>query len=221
MVGITPLRSRPIAAALLAAAAACGAPAAGAPGTAPEPAPVPAARIESARRPLNEADVRFMTGMIGHHAQAIEMGRLAPSRAGSASLRTLAARIINSQQDEIATMQQWLRDRGQPVPETHSAGMQMMHAGEHAMMMPGTLTEAQMEQLAGATGEEFDQLFLRFMIQHHRGAVLMVRDLFGSYGAGQDESVFKIASDVNVDQTTEIARMQRMLRERIFEDLSP
>ena len=127
-------------------------------------------------------------------------------------MQTLASRIINAQQDEIATMQRWLRDRRQPVPDGTTMGMKMMMNGvEHVMLMPGMLTEAQMNQLDAARGPEFDRLFLLFMIQHHRGAVSMVKDLFDTYGAGQDETVFKFASDVNVDQTTEIARMEKML----------
>ena len=127
-------------------------------------------------------------------------------------MQTLASRIINAQQDEIATMQRWLRDRRQPVPDGTTMGMKMMMNGvEHVMLMPGMLTEAQMNQLDAARGPEFDRLFLLFMIQHHRGAVSMVKDLFDTYGAGQDETVFKFASDVNVDQTTEITRMEKML----------
>jgi uncharacterized protein (DUF305 family) len=153
-----------------------------------------------------------MSSMIGHHAQAIVMSRWAPTRGASRSVKTLCERIINAQQDEIITMQRWLRDRRQPVPDGTTMGMKMVMDGvEHVMLMPGMLTEAQMTQLDAARGPEFDRLFLIFMIQHHRGAVSMVKDLFDTYGAGQDETVFKFASDVNVDQTTEIARMQKML----------
>ena len=144
-----------------------------------------------------------MSDMVGHHAQAVAMAELAPTHGASASVRRLAERIINGQQDEIATMRQWLRDRGLPAPEGHHA--------EHAHMMPGMLTEAQLKELEEARGPEFDRLFLTYMIQHHRGAVAMVKQLFGTPGAGQDDTVFKFASDVNVDQTTEIARMERML----------
>ncbi|GAC1659204.1 MAG: hypothetical protein NVS4B3_27180 [Gemmatimonadaceae bacterium] len=127
-------------------------------------------------------------------------------------MRTLAERIINAQQDEIVTMQQWLADRGQPVPEARATGMKMMMNGaEHIMLMPGMLTDEQMRHLDHARGAEFDRLFLTFMIQHHRGALTMVQELFAAYGAGQDETVFKFASDVNVDQSTEIARMETML----------
>jgi uncharacterized protein (DUF305 family) len=174
-----------------------------------ELAAVTKARADSVRHPYAEADVRFMSGMIHHHAQAIVISRWAPTHGASASVRTLAARIINAQQDEIATLQQWLRDRRQPVPEVHTT--EMTNGAEHGMMMPGMLTEAQLKQLDEARGTEFDRLFLTFMIQHHRGALTMVNNLFGSYGAGQDELVFKLASDINVDQTTEIARMERML----------
>lgn len=153
-----------------------------------------------------------MTGMIGHHAQAVLMSGWAPERGASASVRTLAARIINAQRDEIALMQQWLRERLQPVPEARPAGMTMvMDGAEHHMMMPGMLTPEQLAELRAARGPEFDRLFLLYMIQHHRGAVEMVKTLFNSHGAGQDETIFKFASDVNVDQSTEIARMQSML----------
>jgi uncharacterized protein (DUF305 family) len=170
------------------------------------------ARTDSARYPYTAADVHFMSGMIGHHAQAIVMARWAPTHGASASVRTLCDRIINAQQDEIATMQTWLRDRRQPVPEAVPGPMKMQMGGmEHEMLMPGMLTDEQMKQLDQARGPEFDRLFLTFMIQHHNGAVQMVKELFGTNGAAQDELVFKFASDVNVDQTTEIARMQRML----------
>ena len=194
-----------LAAALLAvASAACG-------GTAQvTTTPAPQHADPTGGHPWTEADVRFMSNMIGHHAQAIEMARLAPTHGASPAVQTLAARVIGAQEDEIATMQQWLRDRGQRVPEPHAG-----HHG-HGGMMPGMLTPEQMAQLNAARGEEFDRLFLTFMIQHHRGAVRMVSELFGSYGAGQDETVFKFASDVNVDQETEIARMQRMLEALLF-----
>jgi len=158
-----------------------------------------------------DADVHFMTGMIGHHAQALVMSRLAPTHGANAEVQTLAARIINAQQDEIATMQQWLRDRGQPVPEVESTGMMAHGAGEHAMHMPGMLTPKQLQELGEARGATFDRLFLTYMIQHHGGAVTMVDDLFSADGAGQGVLTFKLASDIQVDQRTEIARMERML----------
>ena len=170
------------------------------------------ARADSVRHPYTQADVDFMSHMIGHHAQAIVMSNWAPTHGASTSVRTLAARIINSQQDEIVTMQRWLRDRQRPVPEASVTGTKMkMNGAEHEMLMPGMLTEAQMQQLDQARGPEFDQRFLTFMIQHHKGAVSMVKDLFDTQGAAQDELVFKFANDVNVDQSTEIARMERML----------
>jgi len=178
----------------------------------PNPAGVAQARADSARYPYTAADIHFMSGMIGHHAQAIVMARWAPSHDAGPAVRTLAQRIINAQQDEIGIMQHWLADRFQPVPEATPAGLKMKMDGvEHVMLMPGMLSEAQMKQLDQARGAEFDRLFLTFMIQHHRGAVSMVETLFGTYGAGQDLVVFKFASDVNIDQTTEIARMEKML----------
>ena len=204
------------------AASACH-PARSATGVAPAPAPSSAAqqseqaaiekaRADSARYPYTAADVHFMSSMIGHHAQAIRMARWAPSHGASQSVQVLAERIINEQGDEIRTMQQWLRDRRQPVPDANTMGMKMSMGGvEHVMLMPGMLTDAQMAELDAARGAHFDRLFLTYMIQHHRGAVSMVKELFSTTGAGQDETVFKFASDVNVDQTTEIARMERML----------
>jgi uncharacterized protein (DUF305 family) len=177
-----------------------------------ESAAIAKARADSLRNPYTAADVHFMQGMIGHHAQAIVMASWAPTHGADPSIRTLAARIINAQQDEIATMQQWLTDRGQMVPEAKAGPMKMMMNGkETEMLMPGMLTAEQMHELDLAKGPDFDRLFLTFMIQHHKGAVSMVQDLFGTYGAAQDELTFKLASDVNVDQTTEIARMQKML----------
>jgi uncharacterized protein (DUF305 family) len=184
------------------------------PATAPRSsaAAIAQARADSVRHPYTEADVRFMSGMIGHHAQAIVMAHMAPTHGASPAVRRLAERIINAQQDEIGTMQRWLGDRLKPVPAANPAGMtHIMNGVEHVMLMPGMLTEAQMKQLDQARGAEFDRLFLLFMIQHHRGAVSMVKELFDSYGAGQDDTVFKFASDVNVDQSTEIARMEKML----------
>lgn len=205
---------------IAAVAAACGSAARGTVRTSPQSvtvsqsdlAAIAKAKADSARYPYTAADVHFMSGMISHHAQAIVMARWAPTHGASASVRTLCERIINAQQDEIVTMQTWLRDRRQPVPEARAGPMKMqMGAMEHEMLMPGMLTDEQMKQLDQARGPEFDRLFLTFMIQHHRGAVEMVKELFGTNGAAQDELVFKFASDVNVDQTTEIARMQRML----------
>ena len=177
-----------------------------------EAAAIARAKADSLRYPYTAADVHFMQGMIAHHSQAITMAGWAPSHGASSSVRTLCERIINAQQDEIVTMQTWLADRHQVVPPATAAPMKMMMNGkEQKMLMPGMLTEAQMHQLDQAKGEEFDRLFLTFMIQHHKGAVSMVQDLFDTYGAAQDELTFKYASDVNVDQTTEIARMERML----------
>jgi uncharacterized protein (DUF305 family) len=158
------------------------------------------------------ADVHFMQDMIGHHAQAIVMSRWAPSHGAREDVQVLAARIIVSQRDEIASMRRWLGDRHEMVPDTtggmNMPGMQM--DGGH-MLMPGMLTPEQMAQLDAAHGPEFDKLFLVFMIRHHQGALSMVNTLFESEGAGQEEQVFKFASDVSADQTAEIDRMAKML----------
>jgi len=170
------------------------------------------AAADSLRHPYTKADIDFMTGMISHHAQAIVMARWAPTHGASPAVQTLCSRIINAQSDEINLMSQWLRVRRQPVPEPSPHGMKMtMNGMEHVMLMPGMLTDEQLQQLDNARGADFDRLFLAFMIQHHQGAVAMVKTLFDSYGAGLDDLVFKFASDVNIDQTTEIARMEKML----------
>jgi uncharacterized protein (DUF305 family) len=170
------------------------------------------ASADSVRYPYTEADIRFMSGMISHHAQAIKMAGWAPTHGASPAVARLTERIVNAQTDEIVVMSNWLSARRQPVPEPNSEGMKMTMGGaEHVMLMPGMLTEAQMKELDAARGEDFDRLFLTFMIQHHKGAVSMVKELFAARGAGQDEAVFKFAADVEVDQTTEINRMFEML----------
>jgi uncharacterized protein (DUF305 family) len=179
-----------------------------------EEAAIAKARADSSRWPYTEADIRFMSTMIHHHAQAIKMANWATTHGASAEVQRLCARIINAQTDEINMMQNWLRARHQPVPVPNPDGMKMMMGGvEHMMLMPGMLSEAQMKELDAARGEDFNRLFLTFMIQHHRGAVSMVKELLDSRGAAQDETVFKFASDVNVDQTTEVNRMLSMLFE--------
>ncbi len=199
---------------LLLAAALVGCAGTTQPVTAPAADPGPAAAGPTGvmvSAPVNPADVRFMTDMIGHHAQALVMARWAPTHGASPSVRVLAERIIVGQNDEIALMQRWLRDRGQPVPSADAPMDHAAHGAGHSAMMPGMLTPEQLAQLDQARGPAFDWLFLNYMIQHHRGAVTMVDQLFGSQGAAQDEPIFKIASGVYADQTTEIERMQKML----------
>ena len=242
------------------------------------------ARKDSAKMTFVQADVEFMQGMIGHHAQALVMSALAPKNDASLEVRTLASRIINAQKDEIGIMQTWLYDRGQAVPQVkidglmltttmgekpmlmfHPDGMEHdeheMDEDEHAMnheqhmadgthekhqmeghdmehsemenademdhsehtmsdmggmmhdhsTMPGMLSQAQLEELAAAKGKEFDELFLRYMIQHHSGAITMVNDLLEADGAMQELAIGKLAGDINVDQKTEIERMRLML----------
>jgi uncharacterized protein (DUF305 family) len=154
-----------------------------------------------------DADVKFMQGMIGHHAQAIEMAELLKTRTSSDAMRKLALRIEVSQADEIKMMQEWLRSRGQEVPSEHA------HHMHGATLMPGMLTPEEMARLAAAKGVEFDRLFLEFMIKHHAGALTMVEELFASAGAGQDSEIFAFASDVDADQRMEIDRMGAMLKE--------
>jgi uncharacterized protein (DUF305 family) len=155
------------------------------------------------------ADVRFMQGMIGHHAQAIEMVALVPSRTASEDMKRLALRIEVSQADEIAMMKHWLEDRRQTLPDPHA------HHRHGATLMPGMLTADEMGRLAAASGVEFDKLFLAGMIRHHEGALTMVQELYaGGQGAGQESEIYAFASDVDADQRMEIDRMRGMLSVR-------
>ena len=171
------------------------------------------ARQEQDKNKYVQADVDFMTGMIGHHAQALIMSGMAPENGANPEIQRLAARIINAQNDEIATMLKWLGDRNETVPEVHLDGLSvMLHGVEaHHAHMPGMLSMEQMKELQNARGKDYDRLFLTYMIQHHQGAVSMVKDLFATDGAGIDDTSFKLASDIQVDQLTEIARMELML----------
>lgn len=223
-------------------------------------------RLDESRTSFVEEDVTFMADMIVHHAQAIIMSRLAPENEASGQIQRLAARILAAQEDEIALMQKWLRDRSQPVPVVHFDGIvmhvdmqmpgdehQMHHpqdhqeahrdndipnpADNHSMHamgddshggmghdhhdMPGMLTQEQLEQLAAATGEEFDILFIRFMIEHHQGAVWMVDQLFAADGAALDVESYRLAVDIYAEQVTEIQLMNLMLEERGEEPVGP
>jgi uncharacterized protein (DUF305 family) len=176
--------------------------------------PADAAKADSGRPPYTPADVHFMQGMIGHHSQAVVMAGWAPSHGARPDVLRLCDRINVSQRDEIVTMQRWLRERHETVPEADfqyppktMAGM----PGMEGMLMPGMLTPDQMAQLDHARGPDFDRLFLTFMMQHHLGALTMVGQLFDSQGAAQDDRIFKFASDVGSDQTAEIGRMRNML----------
>ena len=146
-----------------------------------------------------------MQGMIGHHAQALEMAALVYANSSSDDMKLLAKRIEVSQLDEIGMMKGWLSARREALPDEHAH-----HAGDHALM-PGMLTQAEMQRLAAAKGKEFDRLFLEGMIKHHQGALTMVKELFASPRAGQDADIFAFASDVDADQTMEINRMSAML----------
>lgn len=188
------------------AAAACAAPVS----VAQQRGATTAAPASAAR--FTAADVAFMQGMIGHHAQAIVMADLCPTHGANEHVAVLCRRIIRSQRDEIEQMQEWLRERGQRVPDPADphAGMDMSMPG-HAMLMPGMLSAAQLAQLDSARGTAFDRLFLTRMIQHHEGALAMVKTLFDTPGSGQGPEIFGFASGVDADQRAEIGRMQGIL----------
>jgi uncharacterized protein (DUF305 family) len=182
---------------LLVLAAACAA--------APLPLQAQAAKVTA-------ADVHFMQGMIGHHAQAVVMSHLVPSRTTTASIRLLSERIDVAQQQEITQMQRWLEAHGAVVPAADGAMHDHQIMGEHPMLMPGMLTPAQLDQLTAAHGAEFDRLFLTFMIQHHEGALTMVATLFSTQGSGHEPALYEFASDVDAGQRAEIARMRALLQ---------
>ena len=168
--------------------------------------------------PRSAKDVEFMQGMIMHHAQAVEMTALIESHTQNKDLRLLGARISHSQSEEIKFMKRWLEARGEPVempmPDMKGMDMSGMDMSSHQMLMPGMLTPKQMDALRKAKGAEFDRLFLTGMIQHHGGALVMVKDLFDTAGAGQDAELFNFATDVDSGQRAEIRIMQNMLGEK-------
>ena len=170
------------------------------------------ARPDLVRAPYSQADVDFMAGMIPHHAQAVLIAGWAGSHGARPEVLVLCQRMVIGQRDEIEFMRTWLRDRGETVPDANATHHRMkMNGVEHDMLMPGMLSPAELAQLDKARDSEWDRLFLTFMIRHHEGALKMVDDLFESYGALQDEDIYKFASDIYADQTTEIERMHKML----------
>ena len=194
----------------------------GAPGTNNKTLSKDAATAGEAPKPPSKADVDFMQGMIMHHNQAVEMTELLKTRTKDPAILELGKKIDVSQSDEMRWMKQWLTDRGFPISADPMAGMDMKemdmkHASGMDMsmpMMPGMLTAAQMDALRNASGPQFDHLFLTGMIQHHTGALQMVKELFANPGAGQDPQLFDFASDVDNTQQAEIDIMRHMLKER-------
>jgi uncharacterized protein (DUF305 family) len=164
--------------------------------------------------PRSQAEVEFMQGMIMHHSQAVEMTALISSHTENKELRSLGARISSSQSDEIKFMKRWLAARGEPVSMTMPEMRDMDMAGHPMALMPGMLTPEQMQALRKAKDTEFDHLFLTGMIQHHNGALTMVKDLFDTAGAGQDAELFNFATDADNTQRAEIRIMQTMLEKK-------
>ena len=194
--------------AVLLAACAGGGTAGRTAGAGPSPAPSGA----PVRAAVNAADVHFMSGMIPHHAQAVLIAGWAPSHGARPDIQRLAERIVVAQKDEIELVQNWLRERAQPVPAADATHMTMSHGGmQHDMLMPGMLTAEDLKRLDAARGSDFDRLFLQSMIKHHQGAIAMVDELEAAEGARQDETVFRFSQDVYADQTTEIRVMQQLL----------
>jgi uncharacterized protein (DUF305 family) len=188
------------------------------PGAPGQPTKTLPASTRASLLPVSPKDVEFMQGMIMHHGQAVEMVALINERTKNPELRLLGARIGHSQSEEIRFMQRWLEARGQPTSLPMDDGMDMdgmdmsgMDMSHHHMLMPGMLTAKQMAALKRAKGAEFDRLFLTGMIQHHGGALTMVKDLFAAPGAGQDAELFTFTTDVDSGQRAEIRIMQNML----------
>lgn len=177
---------------------------------------LPASTRATLPRP-SQAETEFMQGMIVHHLQAVEMTALIASHTENKDLRSLGARISSSQSDEIKFMQRWLAGWGEPssMPMSAMPGMDMSGQSTQSMaLMPGMLTPEQMAALRNAKGAKFDQLFLSGMIQHHNGALNMVKDLFNTAGAGQNADVFDFATDADNSQRAEIRIMQSMLEKK-------
>ncbi len=164
--------------------------------------------------PRSPADIEFMQGMIMHHSQAVEMTALIPPRTQNKEVRALGARISVSQADEIKFMKRWLIARGAPVSMTMPEMPGMNMSDKTMPPMPGMLTPEQMNTLQQANGAEFDRLFLTGMIQHHKGALVMVKQLFDTPGAGEDADLFDFATDVDNTQRAEIKIMEEMLKEK-------
>jgi uncharacterized protein (DUF305 family) len=172
----------------------------------------PPPRPDLVRQPYSEGDIEFISGMIPHHAQAVLIAGWAESHGARPDIVVLCQRMVIAQRDEIAFMRTWLRDRGQFVPDANATHHRMkMNGVEHDMLMPGMLSPEQLAQLDKARGTEWDRLFLTFMIGHHDGAIKMIDTLFKAYGALQDDDIYKLASDMYADQTTEIDRMEKLL----------
>jgi uncharacterized protein (DUF305 family) len=168
--------------------------------------------------PRSQANVEFMQGMTMHHAQAVEMTALLASHTENKELRALGARISSSQTDEIKFMKRWLAARGESTSMVMPGMPEMNKSGQAMCLMPGMLSPEQMEALRKAKGEEFDRLFLTGMIQHHQGALTMVKDLFDTAGAGQDAELFTFATDADNSQRAEIKIMQSMLEKEFSQE---
>lgn len=164
--------------------------------------------VAQSPKPATPADIAFVTGMIAHHAQAVEMSALIASRTTRHELHLLGERITVSQNDEMAMMRQWLRDHGAAVPD--SAATHAHHAG-HGALMPGMLTPDEMQALASASGNAFDRQFIEGMIKHHQGALTMVADLLKQPGAARQPQLYEFAADIDADQRAEITRMRALL----------
>jgi uncharacterized protein (DUF305 family) len=189
------------------------------PGAPGQPTKILPANTTAKLPPLSPKDVEFMQGMIHHHAQAVEMTAMIEERTKNKAVRMIGVKISQSQADEINMMKRWLKVRGEPTEMVmkEMSGMEMSgmdHSKHTSMMMPGMLSEKQMEALRTSTAAKFDELFLKGMIQHHEGALVMVKDLFATAGAGQDAEIFNFASDVDTGQRGEIKIMQEMLSKK-------
>ena len=186
------------------------------PGAPGQPTRILPSDTKASLPPNSKKNIEFMRGMIMHHAQAVEMTALIESRSRNKELRLLGSRISHSQSEEMRFMERWLQVRGESTAmSSHDmSGMDHMHMSDKPMLMPGMLTPKQMDALRNAKGKEFDKLFLAGMIQHHKGALIMVDEMFNSSGSGQDADLFNFATDVDSGQRAEIKVMQEMLSEK-------
>jgi uncharacterized protein (DUF305 family) len=181
------------------------------PGAPGQPSTVLPSTTRGTLPPISPKDIEFMQGMIMHHAQAVEMTAMIASRTKNTDIHLLGERISKSQIDEMELMKRWLALQGHPAAPMAAGGHSHHGHGASHNMMPGMLTAKQMDELRKANGTEFDRLFLAGMIQHHEGALVMVKDLFDTAGAGQDAALFSFASDIDAGQRVEITTMKTLL----------
>lgn len=156
----------------------------------------------------NQADIDFATMMIPHHQQALEMAKMAVETSDNPDVVALAEDIEAAQQPEIDTMTGWLQDWNQPIPDSSTDSMGDMQGMDHGDSGPGMMSDDQMNDLGGATGVDFDAMFLQMMVEHHQGAIDAAED---EASAGEYRPAIDMAQSIVASQTAEIEQMKDLL----------